>query len=147
MASFLLSHFSYVLFPQLLSWGNEDVPVLLAEVTQAWDTTAIAEAARVTAMLTAEISAQETVVARDSAALRVKDVQDWATLAEGEALERVSRAEAENAMMLASVCEETEGPWAVWEITLLEDELAAERRACEVSEREHREQFEELTLL
>jgi hypothetical protein len=35
MASFMLSHFSYVLFPKLLSQGSADVPMLLAEVTQA----------------------------------------------------------------------------------------------------------------
>jgi hypothetical protein len=35
----------------------------------------------------------------------------------------------------------------VREIAIHEDELAVERQAQEVSEREHREQFDELTLL
>jgi hypothetical protein len=39
---------------------------------------------------------------RGSAALHVKEAEDWATQVEREALERVSRAEAENAMALAS---------------------------------------------
>jgi hypothetical protein len=66
MASFMLSHFSYVLFPQLSSRGSVDVPVLLAEVTQAWGTATAAEATRAVAMLTAGTSAQEVVAARDS---------------------------------------------------------------------------------
>jgi hypothetical protein len=61
------------------------------------------------------------------------------------ALERVSRAEVENAMVLASAREDAEG--FVRKITLLENELAVERQAREVSERERRARFEELTLL
>jgi hypothetical protein len=50
------------------------------------------------------------------------------------ALERVSRAEAENTMVLASAREDAER--FVRKITLLENELAVERQAREVSERE-----------
>jgi hypothetical protein len=57
----------------------------------------------------------------------------------------MSRAKAENAMMLASAHEDAKG--LVRKIALLEGELAAERQAGEVSEREHREKFEEHTLL
>jgi hypothetical protein len=71
---------------------------------------------------------------RDSAALRVKDVEDRAALAEMVALEKVSRVEVENATTLASAHEDVEG--FVQKITLLEGELAAERRAQEVSKRE-----------
>jgi hypothetical protein len=81
---------------------------------------------------------------RDSAALRVKDAEDRATLVEREALERVSRVEAENTTTLASARGDAEG--LSWKITLLEDEHVVERRTREVSEREHHEQFEELTI-
>jgi hypothetical protein len=50
-----------------------------------------------------------------------------------------------NATALASTREDVEG--LARKITLLEDELAAELQAREVSERERREQFKELTLL
>jgi hypothetical protein len=96
-------------------------------------------------MLAAETSAREAVVAQDSAALHVKDAEDRDALAEREALERVSRAEAENAAVLASAREYAEG--FAHKITLLEDKLTAEHQSWEVSERECREQFEELTLL
>jgi hypothetical protein len=52
------------------------------------------------------------------------------------ALERVLRVEKENAAALVSTHEDTEA--FVQNITLLEDELAAERQAQEASEREHR---------
>jgi hypothetical protein len=64
---------------------------------------------------------------------------------EREALERVSRAEVENAMVLASAHEDAEG--FARKIALLEEEVIAERQAREVFEREHREQFKELTLM
>jgi hypothetical protein len=145
MAPFMLSHFSYILFPQLLSQGSVDVPALLVKVTQAWETAVATEAACAMAMLTIEDSALEAVAAQDSAALYVKDAEDRATLPKREALERVSRVEVENATVLASAREDVKG--LAWKIALLEDELGAEPRAQEVSEREHREQFEELTLL
>jgi hypothetical protein len=46
-------------------------------------------------------------------------------LAEREALERVSRVEAENAVAFASICEDAEG--FVWKIALLEDALVVQR--------------------
>jgi hypothetical protein len=104
-----------------------------------------AEAAHVTTILTAETSTQEATAAWDNIALCVKDVENRATLEEREALERVSRAKVENAMALASTREDVEG--FVQKITLLEDDLVAERQAREVSKREHRGQFEEHTLL
>jgi hypothetical protein len=67
------------LLPQLLSQGITDVLMLLAEVTQAWEATANAEATRIVAMLAAEISAQEDAAAWYNAALHVKDVEDRAT--------------------------------------------------------------------
>jgi hypothetical protein len=87
-------------------------------------------------------------------------------LAEREAQERVSGVEVESSMAPASAHEEAEG--LVWKIALLEGALAevcrawevAEENSCclsdavadaeqqwEESEREHQEQFEELTLL
>jgi hypothetical protein len=123
MASFMLSHFSYVLFLQLLSLGGEDVYTLLVEVTRVWETSIAVEAARVTEMLTAETSAWDFVAAWDSATLRVKDVEDRAALAKREALERVLRAEVEHATALASAHEDADG--LVRKITLLENELVA----------------------
>jgi hypothetical protein len=90
-----------LVFMKLLSRGNADVPVLVAEVTPAWEEAAIAEATHVAAALAAEASAQEATTVWDSAALRVKDVEDWAALAEREALEKVSRVEEENVVALA----------------------------------------------
>jgi hypothetical protein len=115
---FFISH--VFLFSQLLSQGSTDVPAFLAEVTQLQEATTNAEAACVMAMLTTETSTQEADVARDSAALRVKDAEYQATLAE-----RVSRAEAENVVVLASTREDAD--CFVWKITLLVDELVAER--------------------
>jgi hypothetical protein len=128
-----------------MSQGGVDVLVLLVEVTQAWDIATAAEVARAMVMLTAETSSQEAIAARDSATLRVKDAGDRAALVEREALQRVWRVEAENPMMLASGHDDAKG--VAQKITLLEDELAAERRSWEVSERERREKFKELTLL
>jgi hypothetical protein len=128
-----------------MSQGGVDVLVLLVEVTQAWDIATAAEVARAMVMLTAETSSQEAIAARDSATLRVKDAGDRAALVEREALQRVWRVEAENPMMLASGHDDAKG--LAQKITLLEDELAAERRSWEVSERERREKFKELTLL
>jgi hypothetical protein len=82
---------------------------------------------------------------RDRAALHVKDAEDRATLVERETIERVSRVDVENDTALASAREDAEG--FVRKITLLEGELATKRRVLEGSEREHRERFEELTLL
>jgi hypothetical protein len=61
MTSFMLSHFSYDLFPQLLSWGSMDVPMLPTEVTRAQEVAVVVEAAHAAAMLTTEASAREAV--------------------------------------------------------------------------------------
>jgi hypothetical protein len=66
-------------------------------------------------------------MARDIAALCVRDAEDWATLTERETLERVSRVEAENTTTLASSCNDAEG--FARKIALLKGELAAEHRA------------------
>jgi hypothetical protein len=55
------------------------------------------------------------------------------------------RVEAENATVLAFAHEDAKG--FVQKIAILEGELVAERQAWEVSKREHRDEFEELTLL
>jgi hypothetical protein len=75
-------------------------------------------------MLAVETSTQDTATAWDNATLCVKDVEDRATLVEREALEWVSRAEAENVAALASAREDAEG--FACKIALLEDELGTE---------------------
>jgi hypothetical protein len=93
-------------------------------------------------------------------------VDDRAALVEREARESVLRVEAKNTAVLAYAREETDG--LIQKVTLLEGELAEARWAREVAkenfrglsnvvtdgawqlvvtEREHREQFEELTIL
>jgi hypothetical protein len=121
------------------------VPMLLVEVTQAWEAATTAEATRIMTMLAAETSVQEATAAQDSAALRVKDAEDRAALVEKEALQRMSRVKAKNAVVLASAREDVEG--LIRKIALFEGELVAEYQAQEVSERERLEQFEELTIL
>jgi hypothetical protein len=91
---------------QLLSQGSVNVLVLLVEVTWVREAAATAEAACVTTILAVETSTQEAAVAQNNAALHVKDAKDWATLEEREALERVSRVEAENTTALASAHED-----------------------------------------
>jgi hypothetical protein len=61
------------------------------------------------------------------ATILVKDAKDQATLAEGEAQERVSGVEAESTAALASSREEAEG--LVQKIALLKGELAETRQA------------------
>jgi hypothetical protein len=61
----------------------------------------------------------------------VKDVEDRATLVEREAQERLSRAEVESTVVLASAHEEPEGH--VQKVALLEGELAEARRVQEVA--------------
>jgi hypothetical protein len=78
------------------------VPTLLVEVTQAQEVVVAAKAACDAAVLVAETSARKATAAQDSAAFRVKDADGWATLAEREPLERVSRVEAEATAALAS---------------------------------------------
>jgi hypothetical protein len=143
--SSLLTCFFHALFPQLQSQDSADVTTLHVEVTRAWGASTIAEADHVVAVLGHETSAQEAAVARDDTTLCIKDVDDWAALAEREALEWVSQVEAENSAALAFVHEDAEG--LVRKIALLEDELMRECRARDMSKREHRACFEKLTLL
>jgi hypothetical protein len=117
-------------------------------------------------VLATETSAQKAAAACDSTAIRIKDVEEWAALAERKTQERVSRVEAENATVLASPRKDAEG--LVQKIALLEVELVEMRRAREVakentrglsnatadvvrrwemSKRECQQHFEELTLL
>jgi hypothetical protein len=97
MTSSMLSCFSFVLCPQLLSWGNMDAPALLAEVTQAQEVIAAAKAACATVVLAVETFAREAAVAQDSVTVCVKDIEDWA------AQEQLCRVEVEKATVLASV--------------------------------------------
>jgi hypothetical protein len=60
------------------------------------------EAACATTVHTREAFAREVVVAQESVTALVRDARDWATLADREAWERVSRVEAESATALAS---------------------------------------------
>jgi hypothetical protein len=85
------------------------MPVLLAEVTQAWEAATATEAANIVAMLDAKTSSWEASVAQDSGTLHAKEAEDRAALVEREAQERMSRMEAENAAVLASACEDDEG--------------------------------------
>jgi hypothetical protein len=141
----MLTCFAYVLHPQLLSQSSADLPVLQVEVTRAREAIADTEAACAASVLTAEDSAREAAAARDSTTLRVKDAEDRVTLVEREVLEQVSRVEVENATTLAFAREDAED--LARKVTHFEDELAAECRAQEMSEREHRACFEKLTLL
>jgi hypothetical protein len=100
---------------------------VLAEVTRAQEVAAAAEAACVTTMLVVDTSTREAAVVQDNTTLCVKGVKDRAALAEREALERVLWAEMENAMALASCCEDAEG--FAHKITHIEDKHGAERQA------------------
>jgi hypothetical protein len=60
-------------------------------------------------MLAVETSAQEAAAAQDNATLHVKNAEDRDALVEREALERLLRVEADNAMVLASACEDAKG--------------------------------------
>jgi hypothetical protein len=84
-------------------------------------------------------------MAQDSTNLHIKGIVDRAALVEQEALEPVSRAKAENSTVLSSARADAED--YARKVILLKDELVEERQAMETSEREHREHFEELTLL
>jgi hypothetical protein len=131
---------------------------LQAEVTWAREAAAAAEAARVVAVLVVETSAQEATAARDSTTTIVRDAEDQTAHVETEAQERVSRVEVQSAAALASAREDAED--LARKIALLEGELVEARQAREVveensrglsnvvweeSEREHQEQFEEVT--
>jgi hypothetical protein len=85
------------------------VPALLAEVTQVQEAIAAMEAAHVAVVLATEASTREAAAVWDSAALRVEEVEGWATLAEREVLQRVLRVEVETTVALASAREDAEG--------------------------------------
>jgi hypothetical protein len=99
-----------------------DMLVLRAELSLAREAVAATEAARIMAVLAAEISAHEAAAVWDSTAVRIKDVEDRDALVEREAQDRVSRVNVENTTALASVHEDTEG--LVRKVSLLEGELS-----------------------
>jgi hypothetical protein len=113
---YLLLCFVFVAFVP----GSMDIPALLAEVTRTREATTVAEATRVAMVLAIETFAQEAAVTWDSATLCVKGAEDQTTLVEMEALERVSRVEAQNDVALASAHEDAEG--FIRKIVLLEGE-------------------------
>jgi hypothetical protein len=152
MAPFEFSHFFMSLLLQHLSRVSVNVPELQAEVTQALEATATAEAVHVMAVLATNTSAQEATAAWDSTAILVKDAEDQTTLAERGAWERVLRVEVENLMTSASAHEDAKG--LVRKVTLLEentrglfDAAADVEWQWEKSKRERQKQFEELNLL
>jgi hypothetical protein len=112
-----------------------DVPAFVVELTLVREAIAAVEAAHATEVLAIETSAQEAVVALDNTTLHVKDIQDQASLAGREVVEWVSQEKAKNTTVLASAREDAEGHDQ--KVTLLEYELAVERWAREMSEREH----------
>jgi hypothetical protein len=75
------------------------------------------------AVLATKTSAQEAATVRDS----TKDVEDQAAMAEGEAQDRVSRVDAENAVVLASAHEDATSLFQ--KIALLEGEPTESHRA------------------
>jgi hypothetical protein len=79
------------------------------------------KAAHAEAVLAAETSTREAAMVQDSANLHIKDAEDRATLAEGEALEPVSQAEVENSTVLSSARADAEG--LEQKIIHFEDEL------------------------
>jgi hypothetical protein len=112
----------------------------------------------------AHTSAPDAAVAWDGATNLIKDVEDWAALAKREARKSASRVKVTSTAALDSAHEEAEG--LVRKMAHLEGELTEARRAqevaeenshamsivvadaeqqWEVSERECREHFEELT--
>jgi hypothetical protein len=122
-----------------------DATVLQAEVARLREVITVVEEARSTIVLATEASAWEAAMAHDDATLHIIDTEDWVAVAEWEVLEQESQAEAEQSTALASTRTDTKG--LARRITLLEGELAEERRAGETSERKHWACFEELTLL
>jgi hypothetical protein len=125
--------------------GSADATVQQAEVAWVREVIAIAEVAHAMAMLAAEASAREAVVARDGATFCINEAKDRVAVTEREVSKRESRVEAEHLIALASAHADAEG--LARRIALLEGELAEESRARETSEREHRACSKELTLL
>jgi hypothetical protein len=111
---------------------SADATILQAEVARAREAVTIVEVARAMVMLAAEASTWEADVAHDGATIRIREAEDWVTVAEREASKRGSYADTKGLMR---------------KITLLDDELVEECRDWETFEREHRACFEKLTLL
>jgi hypothetical protein len=105
-----------LLLLHFLAWDTTGIPGSQEEATQAW------EVARATVVHAGKASARENVVAWENTVALIKEVHDWATLAEREACERVSRMEVENATALASTRGEAEV--LPRRVALLEGELA-----------------------
>jgi hypothetical protein len=114
-----LHAFSFFLcfVPTSFILGQHGCACIVVEVTRAWQATPAVEAACAMAMLAVDTSAREAVAVQDSATLCVKDAVNRATL-----VERVSRAEVENATALASAHKDVEG--FARKTTILEDELS-----------------------
>jgi hypothetical protein len=95
------------LFLQLLSQGSADVIILWAEVSWARGAIAVAEAAH---------------AGHGIVNLHINGAEDWAALAEWEALEWVSQAEVENSAGLSYSHAGAED--LAWKFILLEDKLS-----------------------
>jgi hypothetical protein len=104
-----------LLLSQRLARGAADIPGQREEVIWAW------EAACAIVVCAVKDTAQDAVVAWESAMNLVKEVEDHAALAEMVAQERVSRLEVESATTLASAHREAEV--FAQRIALLEGEL------------------------
>jgi hypothetical protein len=72
----VLTCFFRVLLLQLLPQGSADVTVLQVEVARAQEAIAAVEVACAAAVLTAETSARQVAMARDSTNLRIKGAED-----------------------------------------------------------------------
>jgi hypothetical protein len=107
------------------------VPTLRVVVTWAREAAVATEAARVVTVLATETSTWEATAARESAVIHVRDAEDWPTMAEGEAWERLLRVEEENTVALASAHKDVDG--VVRKIAVLEGELTEVHRAQEVA--------------
>jgi hypothetical protein len=90
---------------------------LQEEVIRVWEAVIRAEVAHVTAVSTMEASAQEVMVAWESIAALVRDMYDWAALAQREARESVLRGEVKGAVALASARGDAEA--FAWRMALL----------------------------
>jgi hypothetical protein len=126
--------FSYTHLPlhlQLLSQGIAGVPTP-QEVVRLREGVVATKAAHAMVVRVVGAFAQEAMAVRESAATLVRDAEDWATLAEKGARERLVSMEAECATVLASAREETEG--FTRRIGLLKGKLADARQAQDVVE-------------
>jgi hypothetical protein len=86
------------------------------------------KAARIVIVPVVEASTKEVTATWESTAALVRDAENWASMVEREARERVSIVEAESAIVLASAFEEAEG--LAHRIVLLEGERTEENFQC-----------------